>query len=90
MADKHGGFGAAPWVPDPAHRILELRRRFDCAGCSAWVTLDAIRSDTGEPRFSVCWVPKPARLTAGDMAHFDRMRAQAQAELLAELEALRC
>lgn len=69
---------------------LQLRRCFACADRTAWIILAAMRDHSGQPRFSILWTPdKPARLTTGDIEHFDRMRAQAQAELLVELERLR-
>lgn len=69
----------------------QLRRNFICAGRMCWVELAALRSETGEARFTVRWMPeKPLRLTLADIEHFQTERRKAEIELLADLEALRC
>lgn len=65
-----------------------LRRAFKCAGRTVYVLVAGLRSRTGEVLFDVVWVPSPPeRLSSADIAMFDRSKAWAVTQLLAELEA---
>lgn len=69
----------------------ELRRSFQCAGRTVCVYLSALRSQAGQPTFSVTWQPtRPERLNSADIEHFTHMHRQAKAELLTELETIQC
>jgi hypothetical protein len=63
-----------------------LIRRMPIAGCTAQVSVCVLRQEDGEPSFEVTWSPRrPERLTHEDITLFDRFKAQAIAELRAEL-----